>query len=421
MLFDILPAMFRPTELFIGLRYIYARRGKHLIAFISMTAIVATALGIAVLLTILSIMNGFEGELRGRIVGMAAHLDVDTRHLEPRDFAKARDLIKGHAGIQAVSPYIERDVLVQRGGAVRAVLARGVDMQAETAVTKLQAHLVAGDLTALARERFQAVIGSELAQQLGLRVGDSLTVLSPRPRVTPAGLLPVTKRFVVAGIFEFGLNEHDGGLVLMARHDAARLFRSGESIDGIKVRANAGVDVPAIKNELRGETHLDITDWGDTHQNLYRALKTEKVVMFVILALAIAIAAFNVVAILVVAVNQKRGDIAMLNAMGMSRSGVLRVFLYQGCVMASVGVILGLVLGAVLAYEIDSIVAFVESSLGFKIFSPEVYYISSIPSDPRQADFIATAIFAFLLALVAPLYPAFLAAGQDPGEGLRYE
>lgn len=413
--------MFKPVELFIGTRYIYARRGNHFIAFISLTAIIATALGVAVLLTILSIMNGFEGELRGRILGMTAHLEIDARGQPWTSWQSALLEIAAQPGVDAVAPYVRRDVLVQHGGLVRAVEARGVDIAAEERVTTLGSHVLEGDSSELVAGSFKILIGRELADQLGLVRGDALNVLSPRPLVTPAGLIPRMKRFVVAGIFEFGLQEHDSGLVVIDRRDAARLFRLGDNIDGIRVRLSEANDAPAMKDMLGAILNSSAQDWTDTHRNLFRALKTEKIVMFVILALAVTIAAFNIVSILVVAVAEKRGDIAMLRALGMPRAAVMRMFLIQGGVTGLAGVAGGLALGFLLAVNVDSIVAFVESSVGFKVLSPEVYYISTIPSDPRLTDFITTAIFAIALAIVAPLYPAWFAAQTTPADGLRHE
>ncbi len=413
--------MFSPVELFVGIRYIHARRGNHFIAFISMTAIVATALGVAVLLTILSIMNGFEGELRGRILGMAAHLEVDTRGLAADAWQRRLQQVAAHPAVTAAAPYVSRDVLVAQRGQVWAAEVRGVDIVDERRVTSLDGHLVAGAADALVAGEFRALIGSEIAARFGLEPGDPLTLLSPHPVVTPAGLVPRMKRFTVAGIFEFGLQEHDGALVLVDRRDAARLFRLGSSVDGLRVRLDDAGVAPAVKSELAAAGIAGVRDWTDTHRNLFRALRTEKLVMFAILALAIAIAAFNVVSILVVAVTEKRGDLAMLAALGMPRAGILRVFLCQGGITGVIGVSAGLALGYLLAANVDAIVSFVEHVAGFRILSPEVYYISRVPSDPRWPDFLAAAVFAGLLALAAPLYPAWLAARTDVSAGLRHE
>ncbi|MCP5202451.1 MAG: lipoprotein-releasing ABC transporter permease subunit [Gammaproteobacteria bacterium] len=410
--------MFRPVELCIGLRYIHARRGNHFIGFISLTAIVATALGVAVLLTILSIMNGFEGELRGRILGMTAHLELDTRGA---DWPALAERVAREPAVVALSPYVSRDVLVASRGVVRAVEVRGVVPAGEAAVTTVAEHMLAGDLDALVAGRFGVVVGRELAEALGVTVGDEIMLLSPQPISTPAGLVPRLKRFTVSGIFEFGLQEHDGGLVLVNIDDAARLFRLGTAVDGLRVRLSDAALAPALKPRLAAATGVTVRDWTDTHRNLFRALKTEKIAMFVILALAIAIAAFNLVSILVVAVTEKRGDLAMLGALGMTPAAITRVFLFQGGITGIVGVLGGLALGYLLAANIDGLVAAVENAFGFKIFSPEVYYISSIPSEPRLGDFLATAGFAAVLALGAPLYPAWLAARLPTVEGLHHE
>ena len=416
--------MIASLDWFIGIRYIYARRGNHFSGFISLTAIIATALGVTVLLTILSIMNGFEGELRDRILGLAAHLEVDSG--AQGDWRALLKQVSAQPGVVAAAPYITRDVLVADRGTVRAVEVRGIDVAREIGVTQLESHLKAGSLADLDRTPFGVVIGRELAQSLGVRLGDRLTLITPQPSVTPAGLVPRLKRFVITGVFEFGLQEYDAGLVLINLADAQRLFHSGDAIDGVRVTLVDAGQASAVKRALavtlaRAVGADDIRDWTDTHQNLFRALRIEKTVMFVILALAIGIAAFNVVSILVVAVTDKRSDIAMLGSLGLERRDVMWIFLVQGGVTGAIGVIAGVACGALLAANIDVLVAGVEQLFGFKVLSPEVYYISNIPSELRGSDFVVTTVLASLLSLAAPLYPAWLAATTNLSEGLRHE
>ena len=413
--------MFTPVHAFIGTRYIYARRGNHFSGFISLTSIVATALGVTVLLTILSIMNGFEGELRERILGMAAHLELESHAARASDWRAELARVAARKGVVAAAPYISRDVLIAYRGGVRAVELRGIDPAREREVTTIAQHMRSGAAETLAQAPFRIVIGSELAEALGVGPGMQLTLITPQPSVTPAGLVPRMKRFEIAGVFQFGLQEHDGGLVLVNLADAQRLFRLGDAIDGIRVRLDDADQAPALKAELARAGGGEVRDWTDTHRNLFRALKTEKIAMFVILALAIAIASFNIVSILVVAVTDKRADISMLGALGMERGSVMRVFLVQGGVTGAVGVVAGLALGALLAANIDVLVALFERALGFKILSPDIYYISNVPSDLRLVDFIVTALLASLLSFAAPLYPAWLAASTRPSEGLRHE
>ena len=416
--------MIAPVDWFIGIRYIYARRGNHFSGFISLTAIVATALGVTVLLTILSIMNGFEGEVRDRILGLAAHLEVDSA--ARGDWQTMLKTIGAQPGVVAAAPYVSRDVLIAERGAVRAVEARGIDAAREIGVTQLEAHLKAGSLADLDKTPFGVVIGRELADSLGVSVGSRLTLITPQPSVTPAGLVPRLKRFVVTGIFEFGLQEYDAGLVLINLSDAQRLFRSPDAIDGVRIKLLDGGQASAMKQHLAAVLGRDaqgdtIRDWTDTHRNLFRALHIEKTVMFVILALAIGIAAFNVVSILVVAVTDKRSDIAMLGSLGLERRDIMWVFLVQGGVTGAIGVVAGVVCGALLSANIDVIVAAVEQLFGFKVLSPDVYYISNIPSELRGGDFIVTTVLAALLSLAAPLYPAWLAATTNLSEGLRHD
>ncbi len=416
--------MIAPVDWFIGIRYIYARRGNHFSGFISLTAIVATALGVTVLLTILSIMNGFEGEVRDRILGLAAHLEIDAP--PGHGWQAMLKEVGAQPGVVAAAPYVTRDVLIADRGAVRAVEVRGIDAAREIGVTQLEAHLKAGSLAQLDQTPFGVVIGRELAASLGVDVGAHLTLITPQPSVTPAGLVPRLKRFVITGIFEFGLQEYDASLVLINLKDAQRLFRSPDAIDGVRVKLKDGGTATAMKHSLaatlgRSVDAGSIRDWTDTHSNLFRALHIEKTVMFVILALAIGIAAFNVVSILVVAVTDKRSDIAMLGSLGLEKRDIMWVFLVQGGVTGAIGVVLGVVCGGLLAANIDVIVAAVERLFGFKVLSPDVYYISNIPSELRSGDFILTTVLAALLSLAAPLYPAWLAATTNLSEGLRHD
>ena len=419
--------MFPPVEAFIGIRYIYARRGNHFIAFMSLTSIIATALGVAILLTILSIMNGFEGELRNRILGMASHLVVDADASLSADWPTLVDRIAAHRAVRAAAPYISRDVLLSHRGIVRAVEARGVVSEFEQRVTAIDAHMRNGGLDQLESGAFRIAIGRELADAFGLVLGDRITLIAPQPIMTPAGLLPRLKRFEVAGIFEFGLHEHDSGLALINLSDAQRLFRTGSRVDGVRATLEDASLAPAVKQELiesfrsQGPDATTVTDWTETHRNLFRALTVEKIVMFSILAIAIGIAAFNIVSILVMAVTEKRSDIAMLTSLGMDRSSVMRIFFVQGGLTGVIGVCAGLIVGVLLSVNVDVIASFVEQLLGFKILSPDVYYISEIPAELRLSDLIATTALATLLSLSAPLYPAWLAASSDVCEGLRYE
>lgn len=419
--------MFPPVEAFIGIRYIHASRGNHFIAFMSLTSIVATALGVAVLLTILSIMNGFEGELRERILGMASHIIVETDDKAVREWRLLVDAVARNPLVVGAAPFVSRDVLLSRHGIVRAVEVRGVVPELERRVASVDAHMSKGRLIQLQPGSFRIVIGRELADAFGVSPGDTLTLIAPQPIVTPAGLLPRLKRFEVIGIFEFGLNEHDSGLGLIHLVDAQRLFRTGSGIDGVRAVVEDASLAPAVRGELtkllRG---LDMgfagaRDWTQMHRNLFRALKTEKIVMFCILAIAIGIAAFNIVSILVMAVIEKRPDIAMLGSLGMERGALMRVFLIQGGITGIVGVAVGLGVGVVLALNVGAIVTFFETVMGFKILSPEVYYISDIPSELRMPDLIVTAMLAGLLSVVAPLYPAWLAVSTVASEGLRHE
>lgn len=416
--------MLLPVEAFVGIRYIYAPRNNHFIAFISITAIMATALGVAVLVTILSIMNGFEHELRNRILGMAPHLSIESNPTTS-DWQILADAIADLPEVQSTAPYIRRDILLSYRGIVRVVEVRGIVPAFEVRATRIEPHIQEGTLSSLENGLFRIAVGTELAQSFGLSLGDKITVISPKPVVTPVGALPRLRRFEVAAIFEFGLHEHDSGLALINLQDAQRLFRMGGRIDGVRATLHEPSLAPIIGQKLieRGVMNragtLQVSDWTQSHRNIFRALRMEKIVMFGILAIAIGVAAFNIVSVLVVAVTQKRSDIALLSSLGLDRVRIMRIFLIQGGITGLLGVCVGLVFGLLLSANIGTIAASIEQLLGFKVLSPEIYYISDIPSEIRLWDFVMACVLAALLSLIAPLYPAWLAARTDVCEGLR--
>jgi lipoprotein-releasing system permease protein len=420
--------MFTPAETFIGLRYTRAKRRSNFASLISLISMIGIALGIAALITVVSIMNGFETELRERILGMTAHITVKSKEGALTEWREVSDTIASTPQVTGVAPFIRREGLLTHYGNVHGSAIRGIVPRREAGVAVVAEHMDGGTLDALEAGTFNIVLGRGLANMLEARIGDRIAVVVPEPLMTPAGMLPRMRRFRVAGIFEMGIHEYDTALALINIQDAARLFRIKEGVSGLRLKLRDPFSTDVVKREIfeaiamsMGDAALDISDWTETHVNFFRALKTEKIVMFLILALVVGVAAFNMVSTLVMVVTDKRADVAILRTLGMSAGRVMKVFFIQGAVIGLVGISVGVVTGVVLALNVESIVAVLEQTFGFKFLSPDVYYVSDIPSELHAGDILLTTLLAGILCLGAPLYPAWLAGRTRPAEALRYE
>jgi lipoprotein-releasing system permease protein len=420
--------MFLPVEAFIGWRYTRARRRTRFVSLISAISIGGVALGIAALITILSIMNGFEREMRDRLLGLAAHIVVDRPQGTVDAEGALPAALAAREGVTGIAPQIAGDALLTFRGEVQGVRVYGVRPEAEAAVSAAPSLTREGDFAALAPGSFSIVLGRGLADVLRARVGDDITLVLPEPMRTAAGILPRVKRFTVAGIFEAGVQDYDMATAYVHLEDAARVFRVAGGVSGWRLRLADPLLAPsvgaALSRELAqaaGVGALRVTDWTETNANLFRALKTEKMVMFVILLASVAVAAFNLVSTLVMVVAEKHTEIAVLATLGLSRPRIVRVFFTQGVLIGVAGVALGAVGGVLLALNVESLVAFLERTFGFHILSPDVYYISKIPSVLETGDLLLALGVASLLCLVAPLYPAWQASLTQPAEALRYE
>jgi len=419
--------MFLPVEAFIGWRYTRARRRTRFVSLISAISIGGVALGIAALVTILSIMNGFEREMRDRLLGLAAHLVVDRQHSAIAEQGALPAALAAHPEVAGVAPFVAGEALLTFRGDVQGVRINGVRPDAERRVSAAPTLTRDGDFAALEAGRFNIVLGRGLADTLRARVGDQVTLVLPEPMRTAAGILPRLKRFTVCGIFEAGVQDYDMSMAFVHLEDAARVFRVSGGVSGFRVRLADPLAAPALGATLERELAssdtpgLRVTDWTETNSNLFRALKTEKIVMFVILLLSVAVAAFNLVSTLVMVVAEKHAEIAVLATLGMTPRRILRVFISQGVLIGVAGVILGAALGVVLALNVEGIVGFVERLFNFRILSPDVYYISTIPSKLEAGDLLIALTCASLLCLLAPLYPAWQASRTQPAEALRYE
>jgi len=418
-----MPRMFRPLEIWIGLRYTAAKRRNHFISFISLISMLGIALGVAALITVLSVMNGFEQELRTRILGMASHASISGNREPLANWQKAAELAAQHPEVVGVAPYAEGEVMLTQGRKVSGALIRGILPNREPAVSTVGENMSIGRLTDLLAGEYRIILGSELAYSLGARVGDSVTVVTPQANFSPAGILPRLRRFRVVGIFEVGMYEYDRGVALIHMQDAVRLFRLGDKVSGVRLRLEDLFQAPRVARELALQFggDLSVEDWTRKHANFFRAVQTEKRVMFVILMLIVAVAAFNIVSTLVMVVTDKRADIAILRTLGATPGVILRIFMIQGALIGLLGTLLGLVGGIVLALNVETIVPAIEKMFGVHFMDPSVYYISVLPSKIHWPDVWQIGAVAFLLSFVATLYPAWRASRTQPAEALRYE
>jgi lipoprotein-releasing system permease protein len=415
--------MFRPFELFVGLRYTHSRRRTHFISFISMTSMLGIALGVTALITVLSVMNGFEKELRDRILGMASHATVTTYTGRLPDWQGMKQSLADNERIVAMAPYVRGEAMLSLGKQVSGALLRGVLPGMEGDVSDVVSHINGGDLGLLEEGKYSIVLGSELAIALGAGIGDSITVVSPQVTIGPTGILPRLRRFTVTGTFEVGMYEYDRGVALVHIKDAAKLFRLDDNVTGLRLRLDDIFAAPKISRALSAELPLDyrVEDWTRQHANFFRAVKTEKRVMFIILTLIVAVAAFNIVSTLVMVVTDKRADIAILRTLGSSPGSIMAIFIIQGIVIGAMGTALGVAGGVGLALNVETIVPAIESLFNVEFLAADVYYISDVPSELHWDDVWIMASVSLGLSLLATLYPAWRAARTQPAEALRYE
>lgn len=414
--------IFQPLSVAIGLRYLRARRRNHFISFISLISMAGIAVGVAILITVISVMNGFEKELRDRILDMVSHATVSTWD---RPFVEWPDLIeraRAHPDVIGAAPFVEEQTLL-KGRDVAGALVRGIDPALEPEVSGIDQHVIAGSLDALDRERWQVVLGMELAARLGVGPGDSVTVFAPEIRATAAGVIPQVRRFTVAGIFEAGVHEFDSSLALIHWRDAQALFRTGDGVTGVRLEFNDLFRARSIALELAEALpgFYRVRDWTQQNANWFRAVQLEKTMMFIILSLIIVVAAFNIISTLVMLVTDKQADIAILKTMGLTPGRVMQVFVVQGMSIGVIGTVLGTVGGVILALNVEQIVAFVEQLLQVEFLSADIYYISDLPSDLQLGDVFRFASLALVLSLLSTLYPAWQAGRTRPAEALRYE
>ena len=414
--------MFQPLPLSIGLRYLRAKRRNGFISFISLASILGIIIGVIALITTISVMTGFQQELRARILGMVAHATLTGLDGPLQDWPRAVAVAESDDRVVGAAPYVETESLLQ-GARRQGAILRGVEPSLEPRVSELADKMVEGRLDDLEAGAFRIVLGRELANALAVGVGDPVNVFVSEATSTPLGALPRAKRFTVAGIFEAGAQEYDLGLAVVHLSDAQKLNRMGEGVTGVRLKLVDMWDAWPVARSLqeRLDGYYRVRDWAQDHANFFRALKMEKTVMFILLSLVVAIAAFNLVSSLVMLVQDKQSDIAILRTIGMSPGAVMAVFVVQGMVIGLLGIAIGVVGGVLLASNLSAVVAAVERLFGTELMPADVYYISGVPTAVEAGDVSLVAAIAFAMCLLATVYPAWRAARTDPASALRYE
>ena len=415
--------LFAPYELALGLRYLRAKRRNNFISVIAAISVLGIAVGVTALITVLSVMNGFETELRSRILAMTAHATVESVDGGLADWAGVVEAARARPGVLGAAPYVQGEAMIGNEGKLSGVMLRGVDPALEPAVSEVGARMVFGAMTDLQAGEYGVVLGSELAYALGVGPGDKVLVLVSQGTLTPAGFVPRTRRFTVTGVFEVGMYEYDRTLAVVHIKDAAKLLGLGEGVSGVRLRLDDMFAAPRVAAELESDLGpaLVASDWTRQHVNFFRAIRTEKTVMFVILALIVAVAAFNIISTLVMVVTEKEADIAILRTLGSTPRSIMAVFMVQGTLIGLLGTLLGVAGGVALALNVENIVPLLERQFGVEFLPADVYYISSLPSELHAVDVLRIGALSFVLSLLSTVVPALRASRVRPVEALRHE
>jgi len=418
------PDIFRPLFVFIGTRYTRAKRRNHFVSFISLTSIIGLALGVVVMIVVLSVMNGFDHEMRTRVLGMVPHATVESGEAIS-DWPSLAAKVKQNPQVLAVAPFTQMQGLLTNDGKVSKVLLNGIDPGLERQVSIIDNFMQQGRLDDLAPGSFGIVIGDKAATKLGVAIGDKLTFVAPEVTVTPGGVFPRMKRFTVVGIFHVGAGELDGYLGVTNLQDLARLHRwKPDQVQGLRLKFDDLFQAPraawTIAQQL-GEDRYYARDWTRTHGNLYQAIRMEKAMIGLLLLLIVAVAAFNIISTLVMVVNDKKGDIAILRTLGATPGQIMRIFMVQGTVIGVIGTLVGALVGMFAALNVSAAIAALEGLIGHKCLNADVYFIDYLPSQLQADDVLMVCGAALILSFLATLYPAWRAARTQPAEALRYE
>ncbi len=410
-------------ELLVGQRYLRSSRGNRFVSFISIISMAGVAIGVAVLIVVLSVMNGFETELRGRILSMTSHATITGFNGDLADWHAAEKLAVASPQVVAVAPYIEEQAMAVNGGHTSGVMIRGIVPDEESGVSAVGERMTAGSLDKLVPGAFGVALGKDLAEALQVKVGDRVVMVIAQGSVTPAGVVPRMRRFEVVGIFASGMYEYDRNLAYVRMEDAARLYRMGDAVSGLRLKLVDLFQAPLIVRELAasmgGGYYVD--DWTRRHANFFRSIQITKSVMFVILLLVVAVAAFNIVSTLVMVVKDKRADIAILRTMGSEPRSILAIFMTQGTAIGLIGTLAGLALGVLIATNLEMLVHGLERLLSTQFLDAKLYLMSDLPARVEWADVTKICITAFGLCCLSTLYPAWRAARIQPAQALRHD
>ena len=415
--------MSRHFEFWIGSRYVRSRSSNGFVSLISAISMLGIAIAVGVLILVLSVVNGFERELKDRLLAMTAHASIEGIDGAIVNWQALSDVAIENPRVRASAPFVDGQALLVFSEQLSGAELRGIDPLAEDEVSAVASTMREGQLSSLQAGSFNVVLGVELAAALQVGIGDKVTVILAEGLVTPAGVVPRTKRFVVSGLYRVGMYEFDRRLAFINISDAQKLYRKKDSVTGVRLAVTEIFEAPAIVREValqHGEVVL-VSDWTRRHVNFFRSIQITKSILFVILLLVVAVAAFNIVSTLVMVVKDKQADIAILRTIGARPMSILRIFVTQGSVIGITGTVAGVLIGILLAVNLETIVAGLEAILGIKFLAAEVYFISDLPSELRVADVVAIGTIALLLALASTLYPAWIAARTAPAEALRYD
>ncbi|NEV63112.1 lipoprotein-releasing ABC transporter permease subunit [Thiorhodococcus minor] len=415
--------MYHPLSLYIGLRYTRAKRRNHFISFISGTSMVGITLGIVALIVVLSVMNGFHKEIQQRILSMASHATLTDPYGGMANWPEVLDQVRAHQDVVGAAPFVEVQGMLVNGSQVSGALIRGIVPKEEDEVADLRREMVRGSVDDLVDGGFNIVLGRDLAAFLGVGPGDKVTVVTPQVSATPVGIMPRLKRFTVSGIFAVGMADYDRNAAFIAMHDAAKLLSLGDAVSGVRLKLDDMWEAPRLAREIAYDLGgvYRLVDWTQVHANFFSALAMEKRMMGIILFLIVAVAAFNIVSTLVMVVTDKQSDIAVMRTLGVSPARVMGIFMVQGTAIGLIGTILGMVAGVLLAMNVEPVVGAIEQVFGVHFLDPSIYYISELPSDVHLSDVLSIGGGAFLMSVLATLYPAWRAARTQPAEALRYE
>ncbi len=410
-------------ELLVGLRYTRAKRRNRFIGINSLVSMIGIFVGVWALIVVLSVMNGFQKEVRTRILGVASHVQIGSIDNRLPDWRSIAALAAQHPRVLATAPFVQAQAMLAAGQAVRGALVRGILPEEEEKVADIGQHMRSGSLADLRPGEFGVILGADLARGLGVLPGDKVALVAPQGLVTPAGVIPRLKQFTVVGSFEVGMADADAGLALVHLRDAQTLYQLGDAVSGVRLRLDDLFAARSVARELMARLPQNVfaSDWTRSHANFFRAVEIEKRMMFIILTLIILVAAINIISTLVVAVTDKQADIAILRTLGAAPGSVMQIFIVQGMVIGIVGTLIGAGLGIVTALNIDVIVPAIESAFNIKFLSKDVYLIPELPSDLQAGDVGAIVLMALGLSFFATLYPSWRAARVNPAEALRYE